>query len=181
MSKLIARLPDRRSIIGVYGVAVFLAYSWTLLASFWKVPSWLFYLKVGEIFSVYAYAFVVDFIESLLLLFLMVLVGLLLPRRLWNAKFKTLGALWIMVLLGSIMLRLYTNRAPDYWEEFVYDQWAWWGYTLLAGIILSFAFSRVGWLRKGLEALVDRLVVFLYLYLPLTAIAILVVFTRILF
>jgi hypothetical protein len=111
----------------------------------------------------------------------MVLVGLLLPRRLWNNKFKTLGALWIIVLLGSIMLRLYTDRAPEYWEGFVYGQWAWWGYTLLVGIVLSFTFTRIGWLRRALEGLVDHLVVFLYLYLPLTAISILVVFARILF
>lgn len=181
MKKVAAHLPEWRSLIGVYAVAVFLAYSWTLLASFWKVPSWLFYLKIGEILSVYAYAFVLNFAESLLLLLLMVLIGLLLPRRLWNDRFKTLGTLWIIVLLGSIMLRLYTNRAPEYWEGFVYDQGTWWGVTLLIGSVFSFAFSQVAWLRRALEGLVDRLVVFLYLYLPLTAIAMLVVFARMFF
>jgi hypothetical protein len=181
MSKFIARLPDRRSVIGVYATVVFLVYSWTLLASFWKIPSWLFYLKIGEILSVYAYAFVVAFVESLLWLFGMVLVGMFLPRRWWNTEFKVLGTLWITVLLGSVMLRLYTNRAPEGWEEFVYGQWAWWGYTLLLGIILSFTFARFAWLRKGLEALADRLVVFLYIYLPLTALSIIIVFARILF
>lgn len=181
MSKLFARLPDRRSIIGVYAVAVFLSYSWTLLASFWKVPSWLFYLKIGEVLSVYAYALIVDFAESLLLIFVMLLVGLFLPRKLWNVRFKVLGTLWILVFMGAIMLRLSTNRAPDYWEEFVYGQWGWWGYTLLTGISLSFLVSHVGWLRKALEGLIDRLVVFLYIYLPLTALSILVVFVRILF
>jgi hypothetical protein len=181
MNKLISHLPDRRSLIGVYSTAVFLVYSWTLLASFWKVPSWLFYLKVGELLSVYAYALVVNFAESLILLFVMLLPGLFLPRRWWNAKFKILGAIWIAVLLGSIMIRLYTNRAPEYWEDFVYNQWGWWGYTLLLGIVLSFIFSNISWLRKGLETLVDRLVVFLYLYLPLTVVAILVLFVRIIF
>ncbi len=181
MSKFFARLPDRRSITGVYAVAVFLVYSWTLLASFWKVPSWLFFMKIGEILSVYTYAFVVDFAESLLWIFIMLLIGVALPRRWWNSKFKTLGTLWIIVLLGSVMLRLYTNRAPDDWEKFIYDQWTWWGYTFLFGIILSFLFTRIGWLRKGLEDLVDRLVVFLYLYLPLTAVSIVVVFIRIVF
>lgn len=181
MNKLVSRLPNRRSIIGVYATAVFLVYGWTLLASFWKVPSWMFYLKVSEILSVYAYSFVIDFIESVLLLFVAVFIGLLLPKRWWNAQFITKGAIWIIVLMGSIMLRLYTNRAPDDWENFVYNQWPWWGFTFLLGTVLSFVFSRVSWLRSGLEALADRLVVFLYIYLPLTILSVIIVFARIVF
>lgn len=181
MNKLMSRLPDRRSIIGVYATAVFLVYGWTLLASFWKVPSWMFYLKISEILSVYAYSFVIDFIESVLLLFMVVVIGLLLPKRWWNAQFTTKGAIWIIVVMGSIMLRLYTNRAPDDWENFVYNQWSWWGFTFLLGAALSFVFSGVSWLRSGLESLVDRLVVFLYIYLPLTIISVIAVFARIVF
>ena len=178
MKNFITRLPDRRSIIGVYAAAVFLVYGWTLLASFWKVPSWMFFLKVGEILSVYAYSFAIDFAESILLLFTMLLIGILLPKNWWNDQFTSKGIVWISVLLGSIMLRLYTNRSPELWEEFVYNQWAWWGYTVLLGIVLSFLFSRVNWLRRELEKLADRLVVFLYIYMPLTALSIIVVFAR---
>jgi hypothetical protein len=181
MGKFIACLPDRRSILGVYATAVFLVYSWTLFASFWKVPSWLFFLNLSEILSIYAYSFVIDFAESLALLFFMLLVGMLLPRRWWNAQFTTMGVVWLMVLMGSTMIRLYTNRTPDGWEEFVYHQWAWWGPTLLFGLTLSFIFSYVSWLRKGLENFVDRLIVFLYLYLPLTALSVIVVLARIIF
>ena len=39
MDKLLTRLSDRRSVISVYVTAAFLVYGWTLLASFWKVPS----------------------------------------------------------------------------------------------------------------------------------------------
>ena len=181
MNNFIARLPDRRSVIAVYAAAVFLVYSWTLITSFWKAPSWLYYLRLDEILSVYAYSFVINFIESVLLLFLVALVGILLPSRWWNARFTTVGVLWIAVLMGSIMIRLYTNRAPEYWEEFVYGQRNWWGYTILVGIALNLLFSRVSWLRRGLEYLADRLVVFLYIYLPLTIVSIVVVFVRIVF
>jgi hypothetical protein len=178
MNKFIVRFPDWRSIIGVYAVAVFLVYGWTLLASFWKVPSWMFFLKIGEILSVYAYSFAIDFAESILLLFVMLLIGFILPQRWWNEQFTSISVVWIFVLLGSVMLRLYTNRAPQFWEDFVYNQQAWWGYTVLLGIVLSTLFSRVNWLRKGLEGLADRLVVFLYIYMPLTAISIIVVLVR---
>jgi hypothetical protein len=181
MEFLKARLPDRRSIIGVYATAVFLVYGWTLLASFWKVPSWLYFLKISDILSVYAYAFVVDFAESLILLFIVLLIGAILPRRWWNSHFIATGIVWIAVPMGSIMLRLYTNRTPDMWEDFVYNQWAWWGYTLLLGLLLSFLFSRVGWLRKALEGVSDRLTVFLYIYLPVTFLSVILIIGRIVF
>jgi len=103
MKNFRTRLPDRRSIIGVYAAAVFLVYGWTLLASFWKVPSWMFFLKVGEILSVYAYSFVIDLAESILLLFTMLLIGILLPKNWWNDQFTSKGIVWISVLLGSIL------------------------------------------------------------------------------
>ena len=178
MSKLKTRLPEWRSILGVYAAAAFLVYGWTLLASFWKVPSWLFFLKIGEVLSVYAYSFSIAFAESVLLLFVALLVGFLLPKRWWNDQFVPKSGIWIIVILTSIMLRLYTNRAPEFWEDFVYNQGAWWGYTVLLGIVLSTLFSRVPLLHKGLESLADRLVVFLYVYMPLTVISILVVLLR---
>lgn len=181
MDKFIARLPDKRSVLSVYATAVFFVYSWTLFASFWKVPSWLFFLNIKEILSVYAYSFVIDFAESLTLFFLVLLVGMLLPRRWWNAQFTVMGVVWIVVLIVSIMIRLYTNRTPDGWDEFVHNQWAWWGPTMLLGLILSFVFSYASWLRKGLENIADRLIVFLYLYLPLTALSVIVVLARTVF
>ena len=56
--KLISeRMPDLKNILAVYAFIVTLVYSWTLFTSFYKLPSWLFYLSIGQILSVYAYAF----------------------------------------------------------------------------------------------------------------------------
>jgi hypothetical protein len=124
---------------------------------------------------------VINFAESMLLIFLALAVGFILPYRWWNAQFTSKGVLWISVLMGSIMLRLYTNRAPDYWEDFVYNQWAWWGWTILLAVVLTILASRIDLMRKGLENLADRLVAFLYIYLPLTAVSMVVVIVRVLF
>ena len=178
MNKVLTRLPDRQSVIHVYGTAVFMAYSWTLLASFWKVPSWLFFLKIGEVLAVYAYSFAVNFVESVLLLTLVLFVGAILPRRWWNDRFTSSSMVWIIVVMGSMMLRLYLNRTPAEWEQFLYGQWTWWSYTLMLAFALHLVVSRLSWLQKGFEALAERLAVFLYIYLPLTLISFIVVFVR---
>ncbi|MFZ5909492.1 MAG: hypothetical protein ACOYYU_05705 [Chloroflexota bacterium] len=178
MKKLLARLPDRQGILHVYATAVFMVYGWTLYTSFWKVPSWLFYLTLGEVLSIYSYAFVINFLESLLLVFPLLLLGVVLPARWWNHHFTPYGMAWVVCIAGSAMLRLYNLREPSMWEDFLHGQWLWWGLTVLLAIALSFFLSRIGWLRKGIEGLADRLVIFLYIYLPLTALSFVVLLAR---
>ena len=62
------RLPDSKSILGVYAIIVTLVYSWTLFTSFYKLPSWMFYLTISQILSVYAYSFSIDLLESIIAL-----------------------------------------------------------------------------------------------------------------
>jgi len=178
MNSILKRLPDWQSIIGVYATAVFVIYGWMLFRSFWKVPSWMFFLSLGEILSVYAYSFVVAFIESMVVLAVLILVGFVLPAGWWNDRFTSLGMIWLIVVEGSIMLRLYEIRAPAFWEEFVYNQGAWWATTLALALVLSLVVSRINWLRKGFELFAERLVVFLYFYMPITGISFLVVILR---
>jgi len=158
---------------------MFLVYTWTLFTSFWKLPSWLFFLQVGEILSIYAYAFVVNFIESIVLVFMALLPALLLPRRWWTDTFIPRGFALILIVLGSAILHISLYRTPDTRAAFVSGQFAWWVVTGLLAILLTWIAGRVSWIRNGLENLADRFLVFLYIYLPLTVIAFMVVVMRI--
>lgn len=178
MNKLLNRLPDWQSIFGVYATAVFVIYGWTLWRSFWKVPSWMFFLNIGEILSVYAYAFVVAFFESILVLSVLLLIGIILPPRLWNDRFSSVGLIWLAVVEGSGMLRLYTNRAPEFWESFLNAQAAWWTYTILLALALTLLAVFVKPFQRGLELIANRFIVFLYIYMPLTVLSFLVVVLR---
>jgi len=178
MERLLKRLPDWQSVLGVYATAVFVIYSWAVFRSFWKLPSWTFVLDIWEILSVYAYAFVVAFLESIVLLSILLLIGLVLPARWWNDRFTSLSLIWLILIEGSIMLRLYQIRAPALWNEFVYNQGSWWAYTFALGLLLSLVVSRIRWLQRCLELLAEHMVVFLYIYLPLTVISFVVVLFR---
>lgn len=175
------RLPDKRNIVTVLAVAMFLVYTWTLYTSFWKLPSWLFFLQLGEILSIYAYAFVVNFVESILLLLIVLLPGFLLPRRWWTDTFISRASALILIILGSALLHISLYRTPDTRPTFVNGQLSWWIWTLFIAIILTWTAGRIKWIRAGLESAADRFVVFLFVYLPLTVLAFLVVLVRIFF
>ena len=179
LSTLRTRIPDKRNIVTVFAVAMFLVYSWTLFTSFWKLPSWLFFLQLGEILSIYAYAFVVNFLESLLLLLVALLPAVFLPRAWWKDTFIPRGVALILIVLGSAILHMSLYRTPDTRPAFVSGQLIWWVGTVLLAVLLTWVAGSVKWIRSGLEGMADRFMIFLYIYLPLTMIAFLVVVARI--
>lgn len=159
---------------------MFLVYTWTLYTSFWKLPSWLFFLQAGEIVSIYAYAFVLNFLESVLLLLIALVPAFLLPRPWWRDTFIPKGFALILIVLGSALLHISLYRTPDARAIFIDSQFIWWIVTSLIAVLLTWLAGRVGWVRRGLESMADRFVIFVYIYLPLTAIAFLIVLARIL-
>ena len=159
---------------------MFLVYTWTVFTSFWKLPSWLFFLQAGDIISIYAYAFLVNFVESLLLLAVVFLLGLVLPSHWWREAFVARGLVLILVILASAALHLALYPTPDTREAFVHGQRVWWILTFFIAGILTWLAGRVAWLRHTLETIADRFLVFLYVYLPLTVVAMLIVLARLL-
>lgn len=173
-----SHIPDRYSVFAVYGVSVFVVYGWSVMVSFWQLPSWIFSLNLSQIFSVYAYTFAFDFLESAMLWFSLLTFAVILPRSWWCIGFAAKGTLAIIILIASIALNTHY-----YWVEggpkvFVSIQMIWWVITLLFTLIATWAVHRVTWLRAGLEDFADRCLVFVYIYLPLTAISLCLVIGR---
>lgn len=178
LKTLDTRIPEKRNVVTVYAVATFLVYTWTLFTSFWKLPSWLFFLQPGEIVSIYSYAFLINFLESILLLLLALVPAFLLPARWWKDHFVPRAFILILTVLGSTIIHLSVFGTPDQRPVFVNGQWIWWIGTLLIAVFLTWLAGSVDWIRHGLENMADRFMVFLYIYLPLTAFSLLVLVFR---
>jgi hypothetical protein len=173
------RLPDRQSILGVYAVIVFLVYSWTLFTSFYKLPSWMFYLTIGQILSVYAYAFSVDLLESILALAVVLFLDFTLFLALKNREeFQSRSILLILVVLISSMLRLALFQSYDDIQSFLSGELTWWTITFLLALVIAAAAPKSKWIRKVIEGIAERATVFLYIYLPLSLISLVTVIIR---
>ena len=176
---IVERFPDRQSLLGVYAVIVFLVYSWTLLISFYKLPSWALFLTTGQILSIYAYAFSVNLAESLFvllgLLFLDYTIFLLLRNK---EEFQLRSLLITVILLGSSMWRLVLFQEYSNVSAFVGGELTWWAVTITLGLPIAIFVPKVAIIRKIMRAFVDRTVIFLYVYLPLSFISLIVVIIR---
>lgn len=180
LSKLLTgRFPDAQSILGVFAVIVSLIYSWTLITSFYKAPSWLLFLTPGQILSIYAYSFSLDLVESVSILtgVLLLEFTIFFPLK-SKEEFQSRSILVVFFLLASSATRLLIYQSLESSEAFVSGELIWWVLTLLLGISSAVAISKSKKFRGVVEALAERMIVLLYIYMPLSFLALLVVLVR---
>jgi hypothetical protein len=176
---VVERFPEWQALQGVSAVIVTLVYSWTLITSFYKVPSWLFYLTIGQILSIYAYSFVFDLLESLLVLvFLLLLQYTIFAPFKSRAEFQTRSIVIACTVLFSSMARLLLYKSFEASEAFVKGELSWWALTCLLAMLLAIFIPKSGKLRSMFENIAERMTILLYVYVPLSILSIVVIIAR---
>lgn len=179
MEKIKSRLPTKEAITPVLAVISFLAYGWTLVLFLWKVPSWMLYLTAGDMLTVLAYSMTSALLESLFVLSVLLLLCLLLPARWMQDVFVTRGTVAAILGLGTIMLYMYCFSLVGY--SYISNLIPW----SLAGLVITIFFTslstRIRPIVRAAELISDRMIVFLYIYIPISLVSLLVVVYRNLF
>jgi hypothetical protein len=179
MTSFLGRFPRWAQIIPVFGVIVLVIYTWTLMWFFWEVPSWLYYLRTGELLVLLAYAFATNLAESLVVLCGPLLLALLLPKKWFSDVFVARGAAVSLAGLGSAIFVAEQfsdkNTYPAFWLKIPILAAA----AVAIGVI-AYLCGRIGLVRRLLEALADRVSIFAYVAAPLGVISLVVVGIRLL-
>ena len=174
-SWLAKRMPASQQLAAVYGVVVFVIFGWTIYWYLWNLPSWLYFMTIGEMLSTFAYGMTVNFFESILVMFVPVLFCLILPPRWFRDNFVAYGT--SLVLLSLIALMQYLGMIVTRQE--IPSGFGKTALLVIAGILLlTFILGRVRFLRRILEEIASRASIFVYIFLPISAISILTVLVR---
>lgn len=170
-----SHMPAAQQVAAVYGVIVLAVYGWTLYWFAWKLPSWLYFLTLGEILVSLAYSLVINFIESLIVLFVLLLICAVLPPRWFRDKFAGLGSSLVVLSLAALAYYLGTIIALQDFPPGLPMS----ALLVVAGIIILLYFiGKIKLLLRAMEEIANRSVIFLYVFLPLSAISFLVVLVR---
>jgi hypothetical protein len=170
------RLPKFAEIIPVYSVIAALVYGWGLYRFAYRVPSWLHYLTMGELFGIFSYAMLLGLVESLLILGLLLGVCALLPARFFKDVFIPRGTAISLTLLGLLItyLVIYEKVGPTFIDRIEIWSLA----TLALTVLFAWLLVRVRFLSRAMSWLSDRMIVFLFLLMPLSVIGVLTVILR---
>jgi len=170
-----SRLPSRDKIIPVYAVIVVMVYTWTILRYYYNIPAWLGFLNLGDLLGIYAYSTATNFLESLVVLAGIILFSMVLPRRLFLDAFVARGsALAILVLALMMTIAEQFNTKQFYPAELI----RWTPAIMAAILVVVYFLGNVVFLRKAIEFIADRAIIFLYITIPVSVLAILVVLLR---
>ena len=161
------RLPEFQSVIQVYAIIAVMFAGWTITAFLWKLSAWLLLLNLGEIFTLFSYAIVANFIESLIVLSILLAGCALLPAHLLRDDFVVRGTLLSLGLIGSLMVFVGSEMQFDI-ESGLRLLIAPLAILLLTVFLLQHS-SRFHRLRSVLLWFSDRVVVFLLILVPLFA------------
>lgn len=174
-----SRLPAFDAILPVFAVISFMVYGWTLVVFLWKVPSWMMFLTLGEILSVFAYSMTSALLESLAALAILLLASVLLPARWMRDVFVARGGVAALFGLGSIMLYMARLSVIGYAVLNYLFQWMW--IALGLTLLLVFLAPRLRFVVRAVAWISDRLIVFLFLLVPISLVSVIVVIVRNLF
>lgn len=171
---MISRFPNFRQIASVYAVIVLMLYSWTILWFLWKLPSWLFFMTVTEILEVFAFAMLNTLLESLVVLLAPVLLSLALPDKWFHEMFVVRGASFVFLSLGYLMFFAFQFQEETYPKLLLF---------LTPGVFvvifcLVYFLGRLALARWVIESFANRAVIFLYLSIPISVIAVLFIILR---
>ena len=172
---ILKKIPRWGHIIPVYAVIVMMVYVWSLFQYFWRLSSWLNFSTLGQVGGIYVYTVAVNFIESLLILLVLLALSVILPSKWFSEEFVVKGSTLTLLTLGGLMVFNQTL-----FEDILHPS------VLLPKLLafgavtafLMFLFGRIGFLKKTMEEIANRMTVFLYIWMPITAISVLVLLVR---
>lgn len=177
MISILKRFPPTSAILPVYAVIAVPIFGWTITSWLWKLPSWLNFLTPGEIAAIFCYAIMTAFLESLLVCGFLLLLCLVLPARIFRDHFVVRGS-WLAI---GLALSILGNGIWRGMTRFTYSEISlilWSIISILLIALLALLSVRVRFMVRAAEWISDRLTVFLYLLIPLSILAVFVVFVR---
>ena len=170
------RLPPIQQILAVYGISALLIHGWTLIGFFWRLPSWEFFLNLGEIALTLAYAMAVNLLECLSILFVLLFFCMVLPHRWFRDVFLSRAAMLVILGLGYVMyIALSIPTTNDVYPADLVRLIPVFGLLILG---LVFFVGRIAPVQKLVENLADRAAIFAYIFGPLGFVSLLVVIVR---
>jgi hypothetical protein len=177
VSRLLERFPPWRQVLPVYAVIAFIVYAWALLWFFWKLPGWMFFLNSDSILSALTYVLATNLVESLLVLCGPLALAFLLPRRWFRDVFVARGAALSMAALGCMMFLADRFKDKIAYPELPLSVWA------VPAVFALIAFAaylggRVPLVRSVLEAVADRVTIFVYILIPASLVSVIAILIR---
>jgi hypothetical protein len=171
-----ARFPSRNEIFLAFVICVFPVYVWSIINLLMEVPAWILRLNTWDLIGVIAYTQAFALIESVLVLGLLVLIGAILPARMFRNKFVAFTAFLVFITTAWFIFAHLFDDAIRLWgiKQFII-----WIFAYLVTIVIGYGivlrFERI---EKALNTIAQRLSILSIFYIIIGVLSLFIVIFR---
>lgn len=173
------RLPSRSDTFAVYSAVVFWSYTWGILLFLFNLPSWLLMSPLGDILAYFSYEMAAIFLDTLLLLAILVLAAFFLPSSWLKTDFAVTGAalagilfFWVTIIQISFVVIVTLFSAQIVMLIVV---------AFASLIMMALVVRRIAPIRRFVAWFASNASLFVYIYGFFTALGFIVILLRNLF
>jgi hypothetical protein len=159
-----------------FGAAAFPIHVWAIINLLMIFPAWMLRMTLWELAGAIGYPLSAALLESLLLWLVLVIIGYILPRKLFADRFAAQSALLAWLLSGLAMLLHYKFGIVLQWGT---------GQVILAALLVTaftvlilWSVKRFGKLEGWIKIAAQRLALLSYIYVFFDLIGLVVVILR---
>jgi hypothetical protein len=158
------RFPRQSDLLAVFGIVVFVCYSWALLGFLNKLSSFLLYFTLGEIGNILAFMMAFTLFESLVVTASLILLSAILPRNWLREGFAFKGFIIVIIATATSILfqKLLDSNFPHPLVLLMF---------ILVPVGLAVAvITKVRSMPKAynlINNIQDRILIMLFVYVPL--------------
>jgi hypothetical protein len=173
---LAKRFPKMAEITAVFAVNALILYSFSLWFSFDSFSrNWILFLPAEDVAATLSYIVAGALLESVLVTASLIFLYFLFPPSWTQGRFILYGTIISAAFLAALMTRTggYAGNKgflTGYREIF--------GFTAACFLAAAVLAEKVNIVRAAIEGFADRATVMLYVYVPLSALALIIIFVR---
>ncbi len=172
------KLPLWSEVQAVFGLLVFAVFSWSIRGFLYKLSAFLLYHNLRDIFGIFSYMMGIALLESAIIMLVLLSLAAILPKGWFRDGFVYKASLLTLVVGGGMIYlqTILTSKLPS-----IRTLVAFMVIPLAVWFVLLFLVVKVKRFRIVLDFILDRVSVFLYLYVPLGIVGLVVMVVRNLF
>lgn len=169
------KFPDLEQLAKVYSVIVVMIYPWSMLRFFWRLSSWLYFSTLTDIAFIFNYMVTVNLLESLFVLIVPILMSVSLPARWFYKDFISKGSILVSLGLGYFMyFDNHLNSQAPFPLDLVYIA----PFIGILILILVFLLGPIRIVNNFVNEVTNRLIIFLYISIPVSLLSVLIILAR---
>jgi len=115
-------------LLPVFTISIFIIDIWVVVHMFWHLPAWILQMNIWELAVTISFMLAYALVEGLIMFMAAVLLGQLLPSRIYREKFSALGIAFVIAILLWSAIYYYGNINILVWRTRQY---------LMAGALIA--------------------------------------------